>query len=354
MAEATSAELAGLLPWHAEAWARIARMREGDRLPHALLLCGHDGMGKFRFAQMLGRALLCRQPTSEGLACGACSACILMQAGTHPDLRTCRLGINEKTKKDKTEITIDQVRDLVDYMGLKTHYDGYKIIIIHGADKLNRNAANALLKTLEEPPAASLLMLVTARPARLPPTILSRCQQLVFQPRAEHRALVTDWLRQALGEARSMDIDLLLALTGGAPLAALKLAQEGDPGQREAMLGDLRSLAQGQGDPVRIAEAWLKFGLRESLYWLYAWLADMARLKATGDPPYVMNPDQREQLAAMVADLDPRGVLDQLARVMETIRAADGPASPQLLLEDSLLGWASINLNSQPDRRHEQ
>lgn len=341
MADADYTELNALLPWHDPLWSRLVRARQTDRMPHALLLSGHAGLGKRHFALLLGRSLLCRTPDPRGLPCGHCSACILLRAGNHPDLTLCDLEINEKTGKEKSAISIDQIRGLVDFLALKSHYDGYRIVVIDPAERLNPHASNALLKTLEEPPPKTLLILVTAQPTYLPRTILSRCQQLVFRPATAGPAL--DWLATRLDQRH--DPVLLLNLAGGAPLAALALAQ-GGLDRRQSMLDDLQGLAAGRADPLQVAEEWLKFGVKESLYWLYAWLADMARLQASEDPPAITNPDQRQQLAALAAGIDPRGLFGQIERVAGALRVVDSQLSPQLLLEDSVLGWLSISLKN--------
>ncbi len=344
MAATGDPALNGLLPWQRETWAQLGRARASGRLPHALLLCGCAGLGKRHLAVTLARALLCRTPDGAGLACGTCPACLLLAAGTHPDLRICELGINEKTQKERSAIGVEQIRELIDYLALKPHYAGARVVIIDPADALNASAANALLKTLEEPAPGTLLILVCARPAALPATILSRCQRIDFRPVAPaspgHEVTVA-WLA-AQGSAGD-DPALLLELAGGAPLAALTLAGEGRLEQRKAMVADLEGLAAGRADPVQVAENWLKFGLRESLYWLYGWLADMARLKAAQTPPRIHNPDQRRVLAGLAANLEAGRLLLQLDRVTDALRDADGQVSPQLLLEDVLLGWVSIN-----------
>src|SRR3569832_1978442 len=167
---------AKLLPWHEETWARLLAARRAGRLPHALLLTGPQGMGKQRFAENWMAGLLCEAPDAEGCACGVCRSCQLLAAGNHPDYR--QLTPPEEGKV----IGVDQVRELIQYVALTPQYGRYKIALIHPADKLNINAANSLLKTLEEPPSHSLLMLVSAPPSRLPLPVLRRGQLVHFPP----------------------------------------------------------------------------------------------------------------------------------------------------------------------------
>jgi DNA polymerase-3 subunit delta' len=324
------------LPWQRAAWDRLQAVRRGGRLPHALLLCGPEGVGKAGFATLLARSLLCRRPASDGLPCGRCDDCALALAGTHPDVRLCEPEIDKKTERERLAIGIDQIREVADFVALKAHRDGHKVVVIRPAERLNPFAANSLLKTLEEPPGASVLILVTAHPGALPATVRSRCQRLPIG--LPDPAAGTAWLASRLGAGT--DAGLLLGLAGGAPLAALALHRDGVLAQRTAMLEDLLAVVQGRSDPLRLAEEWLKFGLKESLYWLYVWLVDMVRLKATDEPPFMSGRDQRDLLRALSADAAPRSLLRRMDRVLGAMRALDGHANPQLLLEDALLSWA--------------
>jgi DNA polymerase-3 subunit delta' len=331
-----NAELNRLLPWHGEQWMRLREAAQQQRLPHALLLQGPEGTGKHRFAQLLARALLCRRPDAAGLPCGECDSCVLIRAGNHPDLRHCEPEIDPRSEKVKDSIGIEQVRELGSFMAMKSHHGGFKIAILKPADKLNMNASNALLKTLEEPPQGALLILSSSRPSRLPATVLSRCQRLRFAPVTD--ASARDWLAERLPAGQ--DADVLLALSAGAPLAALALGEQGLQ-RRMAMLDDLEALAAQRADPLVIAEAWLKFGVKESLYWLYVWLADMIRLRTSARPPLVSNPDQRDRLQALAAQAAPERLHRLLGKVETGLRLAEGQSNPQLLLEEILLSLAS-------------
>ncbi len=331
-ADELNAEANALLPWHGEQWARLGEAVQQQRLPHALLLQGPAGVGKHRFAELFARALLCRQPDSAGLPCGACESCTLIRAGNHPDLRHCEPEIDARSEKEKDSIGIEQIRELGAFMAIKSHRGGSKIVIVRPAEKLNINASNALLKTLEEPPQGALLILISAQPSRLPATVLSRCQRLRFAPCTDTAA--RDWLAARLPEGQ--DAAVLLALSAGAPLTALAIGAQGLQ-RRTAMLDDLEALTANRADPLAIAEAWLKFGVKESLYWLYVWLADMIRLRTSAQPPHMSNPDQRERLRLLAADAPPERLHRLLSKVEAGLRLAEGQSNAQLLLEDILL-----------------
>ncbi|MCC6303410.1 MAG: DNA polymerase III subunit delta' [Gammaproteobacteria bacterium] len=319
------------LPWHAACWERVCTLRETDRLPHALLLCGVRGMGKDRFARLLAHALLCETPADAAMPCGTCRSCRLTQAGTHPDLHRCA------PEEDKSIINIDQIRAIGRFLELKAHYTGRKVVLIHPADQMNLSAANGLLKMLEEPPAGVHLILLSHRPAALPATVRSRCQRLTLALEDPRPAL--DWLARQPG-IEPEEAAPLLALAQGGPLAAAELAAQGHLGRRQTMLQELQGIARRELDPLQVAENWLKFDAKASLYWLHGWLIDMIRLQAADRPPCVGNPDGLDTLSRLSSELKGPWLFTQLDRIAQALRLLEGPANAQLLLEEVLLPWA--------------
>ena len=219
-----------LAPWHAEPWQRLVARFQRGALPHALLLTGPAGIGKRAFAEHLAAFLFCENRTDQ--PCGRCRSCRLYAVRAqrdpeetrrdgslshpwghpgHPDAKFIGHGWNEKTKKMYTEIAVDQMRELSAWFALTAQFGGAQVALIEPADELNIAAANALLKTLEEPSGGRYLLLVTAHPARLPATIRSRCQRIDFSLPPAHAALA--WLEQQ-GLARA---DAAMALEASGP-----------------------------------------------------------------------------------------------------------------------------------------
>lgn len=319
----------GLLPWQRQPWERLAARIQAGRLPHALLLAGPRGVGKHRFAEHLAQALLCEAPDAAGSPCGDCRQCHLALAGTHPDRRLVA------PVEEGKDILVDQIRELTQYLGLKSQLGGCKVAIIEPADKMNINAANGLLKSLEEPPAGTLLLLVSARPGALPATIRSRCQKLLLglPPREE----AVQWL-----SARGVDDPgTALTVAQGAPLNALALAQGEEAERRESLLKDFTALAEGRGDPLQTAAKWLKLNLNSSLYWMYTWLIDMIRIKAAADTPVCINPDYRAELARIAQKMPITSLFQRLDQLQGALQMIDTPVNKQLLLEDLLLPWSA-------------
>ncbi|TAL86244.1 MAG: DNA polymerase III subunit delta' [Rhodanobacter sp.] len=262
------------LPWHAAHWARLQARRERDALPHALLLCGAPGLGKRGFALRFVRGLLCEQSV-DGDACGHCRSCQLLLAGSHPDSSAMSYGLR-KDGVQRSEIVVDQIRELSARLAMSSQFGGWQVVVIDPADAMNPAAANALLKTLEEPAAQTLLILLADMPWRLPQTIRSRCQRIEFHlPDAD---LALAWLKQqGVG-----DPPTALAAAGGNPGLAQQWAQAGVLDVRQEVRRDLAALAAGRGEPQEIAKRWLDGEPAQRLWFAAQAVADEAKARATG------------------------------------------------------------------------
>ena len=321
-----------IFPWQHALWKGLMQRLHEDRLPHAMLLTGPAGIGKESFAQTFARAVLCEHLHADAKPCGICRACLLNQAGTHPDNHW--VGLLE----DKKIIGVDQVREISASLNMKAHYSGYKVVVISPAECMNTQAANSLLKTLEEPAPRSLLMLVANNASALPATLRSRCQRITCTLPAQDVA--ASWLEAQLEPGH--DVALLLALAGGAPLAALQMAQSGQGGQisqRLNVLDGLERLLLNQVSPVALAAILLKFALPETLYWIHSYIIDMIRLKAAEHPPLLANPDARLRLQTLAEQLQLKTLYFQLDKIREATRLAAGQSNAQMLLEDILMSW---------------
>ena len=315
-----------IYPWQQSQWQNLQTLFEKGRLPHALLFKGIKGTGKYDFASSLGHALLCNQPTDQGQACGLCSACKLMEAGTHPDLL-----VLEPEAADKA-IKVDDVRALCREMQLTSQFDGYKVAIINLAENMNVNAANSLLKTLEEPTNNSLLLLVSSKPHRLPITIRSRCQSIPFANPDTSASL--DWLTaQGLSDAQ-----LLLNLSHGSPLAARQLAENDGTEHRNTLIKALID-ASANKPLISHAEQLSKIHHENLLNWLYDWLTDLIHIQQGSDLSTLVHADKSKELTQIAGKIS----LKQLYLYMDQLnlirRAQSIPMNAQLLWDDLLISW---------------
>lgn len=265
-----------IYPWQIEAWQDLAN--RGERLHHALLFHGPAGIGKLALAEHFAQLLLCEAPGSASRPCGACEGCRWLLAGSHPDFRRLEPEALErrvaedaeadpgattaaKAAKPSQEIKVDQVRELEGFLALRSHRGRRRVVLVHPAEAMNPNAANALLKALEEPQPGAHFLLVSHRPARLLPTIRSRCLAVPVGLPAE--PLARAWLK----ESGVPDAEAWLAFAGGAPLQALAYAKDSRgpiAAMREALrkrdLGSLQEVS-GREDVEALAEVLHRYAI---------------------------------------------------------------------------------------------
>ncbi|MGH8714728.1 MAG: DNA polymerase III subunit delta', partial [Casimicrobiaceae bacterium] len=309
--------------------------------PHALLITGRRGLGKRALALHFARALLCEAPLPGGEACGGCAACRYVAAGAHPDLRLIEpILVDEEGNATPVDaITVDRIRELTAFTQLSTHRHRAKVAVIVPAEAMNAPAANALLKTLEEPPADTYLMLVSHQPARLPATVVSRCQRLpVREPAATAAA---EWL----ASRQVPEAQRVLAQAGGAPLLALELA---DPALQRECEAWLAELARPQRlSPVAVgarldaaAKDERKDLLAAALYWLLTWTADLAAVASGGSARF--HPQHGDALAGLAARVA-RVALFRYYRTLLRQRALlNHPLQPRLVAEALLIEYRNL------------
>ena len=289
-----NADIAGRTrpPWTQSAWDLTAGAP--DTLHHALLITGEPGVAKREFAVALGQWLLCADPTADRRPCGQCRDCTLFNAGTHPDFHVLAtelewrdgrvdliakycdryqdIGAREKRTSPGRVIPVDQVRLLIERFSTHAHLATRKVALFVPADRMNANAANALLKLLEEPPGDSTLILVSATPGYLPATIRSRCFQIgIPLPAAE---AATAWLSEHLPGA---DAARALGLSNGGPLEALRLYNDGFLQLQDQFLRDITELANGKTGALELAARLNKHDFLQVLDWLHRFNCEMIR-----------------------------------------------------------------------------
>ncbi|HLP99249.1 MAG TPA: DNA polymerase III subunit delta' [Sideroxyarcus sp.] len=329
-----------LYPWQHESWQALQGLR--NRLPHAILLKGAQGIGKLDLALNFAESLLCEKPKSDGAACQECGSCHWFEQGNHPDFRLIRPEAlsaaedgEEKSggKKPSREISVDQIRDLSGFANLSAHCGGHRVVVVYPAEAMNNNAANSLLKTLEEPTDKLLFLLITNKPQQLLPTILSRC--LGFSVHTPTREVGTAWLAQQ----GVKNPEHALAQTGFAPLQALNWAESGEGAEERAIL--LNAIRQ----PARLDALALADSLQRSvpvhvIHCLQQWCHDLASAKLAGSVRYF--PEQSEALVKLAGGISSSALMRFQKELQEARRAAFHPLNPKLQLESLLLSYRQL------------
>lgn len=239
-------------PWQQRAYDHAAAALDAGRMGHGLLICGPEGLGKRAVAERLAERVLCAESVSSVSTPAAERSRHLIAVGTHPDLQIISFVANKSGDKLRTEIVIEQMRELSQKLSLTPQYGVAQVAIIDPADAINRSACNALLKTLEEPAEARYLWLISADPARLPATIRSRCQRLEFKLPPHDEALA--WLL-AQGHPQAAAEEALDAARGHPGLADQWLREDGMALRRQVAT-DLARLEGGQVGALEIAQRW--------------------------------------------------------------------------------------------------
>lgn len=300
------------MPWQEDVWAQLHKRIDEGQLPHALLLSGPSHIGKSRMAMALARLLLCHEPVA-GRNCGQCHACEMSRAGSHGDFRWLQ-------PLDKSRvIKIDEIREVVEFCHKTASFGRRKILVFAPAERMNQNAANALLKSLEEPARDTYMLLVCHRPHRLPATIRSRCQQLRIPSPTREQSL--DWLDQLTRNRQ--DSESLLDLADGRPMRAQEIYQAADVETAAAIPLSLEALSEGRGTVPQVVALLTQYPVEEALLQLGTYL--QRALRTAGQESMLGRQSRKLFL-----------LLDDVNRLQNAVASGANP-NPQLLLESLLV-----------------
>lgn len=323
--------VASVLPWHHGMWEQLLRLQRNGRFPHALLFNGPHGVGKQALAEALIAQMLCDNPGTY--ACGECHSCQMLASGYHPDL------LRVSPEEGKRQIRIDPIRGVNRFVNQTAQQSGYRVIVISPAEAMNVAAANALLKSLEEPGDKTLFILLSDVPSRMLPTIRSRCQQwsLTSVAYAECRS----WLLEQLHSEE--EARFWWQVAGGLPLLAVELAAPEERALRHQLHDSFEQLMRG-AEPVSEAARLDRQALDGILWYGIAWLEDLIRFGLSGDETGLRNAD----LVPLYRQAMKNGRVQDWFRLLDYAReqrrllAVGANPNSQLVLEAWLVRWAAL------------
>lgn len=331
------------MAWLEDAWSRLLQRIAGNRMPHALMVMGENGVGKRLFANALAGLLVCEKADMDaGSPCGICKQCELVAAGTHPDIR---IYAPEKSRM----IKIDQIRALSAFAVGSPQVASRKVAIIDRADQLNINSANALLKTLEEPAEDVVLLLLQESGRPVLPTIRSRCQSLLIA--TPDRDQAAGWLATAV---KAMDGDnrptpeqcaKALVLAANAPRLALEYATGEFISLRDEALDNFRHFMKGQLTLSEAAKPFKAMGLESALWLFEGWAGDLARISAGGQPRDAEAADMLTFLARNNPSWRAHELLDA---IHESRSAGVYNVNPELEAGRLLIAWQKLMPRRRP------
>jgi DNA polymerase-3 subunit delta' len=329
-------------PWQEDIWKRLGDMH--GRLPHAMLFHGRPGIGKLHLAEVLAQSLLCENRSKNGLACGVCPACGWFAAGNHPDYRLVQPealtpaeedaeaveASEEGKKKPSKQIKIEQIRALSGFLNVGSHRNGHRVVLIHPAESMNPGSANALLKSLEEPSAGVVFLLVSHQPRKLLATVRSRCHALGLS--LPPRALSVRWLQEQGSKATAAT----LAFAGDAPLEAASLPDEEADTRRR--LFDL--LGQPATSALSLADFCQRLQPGPVVDWMLKWTYDLIAMASNGKARY--NIDLENKLSQVVRTMPILGLLRYYRDLSSMKAISEHPLNARLFFDDLFIAYKEI------------
>jgi len=318
-------------PWHQSSWNKIANALSENHLPHALLITGNEGTGKKDFSEQLAQLLLCTS-VIKNKACGDCPSCKTYLSNANPDFL--RIGLLE----DKQQISVDQIRQLSKFISYTRSYAAYRVILLNPTERMNKNAANSLLKSLEEPASNTIIILVATSLSDVIPTIKSRCQLLSLPTPNNNEAI--SWLK-----SRSIiNPEELLEIAQGQPLTALNVSDDTIKSRLE-FAKDISDVCTNKKSLTEIAKKWEKYEKYTILNWQISWVENHVRHISLSNPSPIKNENSSNIFNMLESKIKPIKIWDLHQKLIHQKQYAHTSVNPLLFIENMLLLWLQASNN---------
>ena len=299
-----------LTPWQKEPFAQISSQFQQGKLPHSILMLGEEGVGREDFCEFIAQWMLCASEEKTSGACGQCKSCQLFEAGTHPDYH--RLAVED----GKTQISVAQVRELIEHMHESSHQAGWKLANITNVHALNASSFNALLKTLEEPQSQTLLIIQAEQLQGVPATIKSRAQ--IRKVGVSDLSMTREWLSQR-HKFIQQDMETAIQLFPGAPYKVEAFVENGEAFKSSEFIFDFADVIEEKQSPMDVADKWLE-ELPNAIFWCQLMFRDVLFLQQGAGQSEMQLKQQHEAIEVIATNISPKGVMLLLNKIIELQR----------------------------------
>lgn len=320
-----------LYPWHNTNWKQL--IEQWDKKPNAWLLVGKAKTGKGAFAEQLAGALLCESPVENHMPCGQCPSCHLLKERLHPDFKVLRPDNDDEESGSRKlqQIKIEAVRNIIEFTQLTSHRGGLRVVVVNPAETLNLQAANALLKVLEEPPENVIFILVSAQKDQLLPTIKSRCRPFVLSSPTHEEAI------NYLSQQKIDHADELLAFHGGSPLFEISIEQDE---MRQWLLEMLSSPSLLSYLDFASKFDQKKWALSLFLDWMQKWIMDLIWVGENENAYFY--PSQSESIKKMGQNVQPIRLFNYLNKLNQLAPYGQHTLNVKLQIESIFIDYLEL------------
>ena len=329
-----------LYPWHSKCWDNFVNSRKQHHLPHAILLAGEEGIGKTQLAQRMAQSLLCINTQAEPKdACNQCPSCKTYHSSANSDFLSIAL------LEDKKQISVDQIRTLSEFLNYSRSYNTHRVVIINPVDRMNLNAANSLLKSLEEPTPNTIIILVTENSSALLATIKSRCQ--LFTVNSPNKQETINWLTHnhlsdnvsAIKDSPKIDPEILFSMIGARPLKANAISAE-DIENKALFFKQLQNVLNHSMSVSEMAKHWEKYDVDTLINWQLLTIQNAIKIAVSPDAA-IGETNQLQNYVTEQLNTDEQWQLYQ--QIIQQKQYIHTSVNPLMFMENMIMLWSKAS-----------